>query len=110
MQFVYLTLPPAAGTLGCIVCGDDVGGASYDGVIYSNTVLPQRISKLHPSYMPLMYPLLFTYGEAGWSPQFQIHNQSSSRDKNLTNNMFYSYQIHDRLSVYSLLLCGQRLF
>ncbi|CAI9275385.1 unnamed protein product [Lactuca saligna] len=56
--------PPAAGTLGCIVCGDDVGGASYDVVIYSKIGLPQRISKLHPSYMPLMYPLLFLYDEA----------------------------------------------
>ncbi|XP_023736845.1 uncharacterized protein LOC111884761 [Lactuca sativa] len=102
--------PPVAGTLGCIVCGDDVGGASYDVVIYSKTGLPQRISKLHPSYMPLMYPLLFPYGEAGWSPQLQIHNQSSGQDKNLTNNMFYSYQIHDRLGVYSLLLRGRRLF
>lgn len=102
--------PPVAGTLGCIVCGDDVGGASYDVFIYSKTGLPQRISKLHPSYMPLMYPLLFPYGEAGWSPQLQIHNQSSGQDKNLTNNMFYNYQIHDRLGVYSLLLRGRRLF
>jgi hypothetical protein len=26
----------------------------------------QRISSLHPSYMPLQYPLLFPYGERGF--------------------------------------------
>ncbi|KAK9286855.1 hypothetical protein L1049_015261 [Liquidambar formosana] len=26
----------------------------------------QRISEIHPSYMPLEYPLLFPYGEDGW--------------------------------------------
>nr|KAJ0193558.1 hypothetical protein LSAT_V11C800431000 [Lactuca sativa] len=45
--------PPAPGTLGCIVCGDDVIGVVYDIVIYSKSGLPQRVSKLHPAYMPL---------------------------------------------------------
>lgn len=55
--------PPAPGTLGCIVCGDDVTGAVYDIVVYSKSGSPRRVSKLHPTYMPLQYPLLFPYGE-----------------------------------------------
>ncbi|XP_052625048.1 uncharacterized protein LOC111889939 [Lactuca sativa] len=44
--------PPAPGTLGCIVCGDDVTSAVYDIVVYSKSGSPRRVSKLHPTYMP----------------------------------------------------------
>nr|KAJ0223038.1 hypothetical protein LSAT_V11C200065890 [Lactuca sativa] len=35
---------------------------------------------------------------------------SASEDRSLTNNMYYSYQIHERRGVYSLILHAQRLF
>ncbi|XP_035830951.1 uncharacterized protein LOC110868732 [Helianthus annuus] len=60
--------------------------------------------------MPLQYPLLFPFGEQGWSPRLRLRLPAASRDKNLTVNMYYSYQIHDRAGVYSLLLMGGRLF
>ncbi|KAL7607546.1 hypothetical protein Lser_V15G15147 [Lactuca serriola] len=102
--------PPAPGTLGCIVCGDNVIGVVYDIVIYSKSGLPQQVSKLHPTYMPLQYPLLFPYGEDGWSPKMCIRGGSASEERSLTNNMYYSYQIHERRGVYSLILHAQRLF
>ena len=37
-----------------------------DIVIENRTKALQRISKLHPSYMSLQYPLLFPYGEDGF--------------------------------------------
>ncbi|CAI9303567.1 unnamed protein product [Lactuca saligna] len=98
--------PPAPGSLGCIVCGDDVTGAMYDIVVYSKIGSPQRVSKLHPTYMPLQYPLLFPYGEEGWSPALNLRINSN---RSLTNNMYYSYQIHDR-HTYSLILRSRRLF
>lgn len=45
--------PPAHGTLGCIVVGEDAIGSTYDIVIHSRSGVPRRISKLHPSYMAL---------------------------------------------------------
>ncbi|CAI9287996.1 unnamed protein product [Lactuca saligna] len=102
--------PLAPGTLGCIVCGDDVTGAVYDIVIYSKSGLPQRVSKLHPTYMSLQYPLLFPYDEDGWSPKMCICGGYASEYRSLTNNMYYSYQIHERRGVYSLILHVQRLF
>lgn len=51
--------PPVPGTLGCIVCGDDATGATFDIIVYSKSCLPHRVSKLHVSYMSLQYPLLF---------------------------------------------------
>ncbi|KAJ0453945.1 putative helitron helicase-like domain-containing protein [Helianthus annuus] len=60
--------------------------------------------------MPLQYPLMFPYGEEGWSPRLHLHQVHSTKEKRLTVNMYYSYQIHDRAGVYSLLLHGGRLF
>ncbi|CAI9269479.1 unnamed protein product [Lactuca saligna] len=85
---------PSPGSLGCIVSGDDTTSITYDIVVFSHSGRPQRISKLHPSYMPLQYPLLFPYGEEGWSPRLKMRNQRGVNAKNLTINMYYAYYIH----------------
>ncbi|KAJ0495305.1 putative helitron helicase-like domain-containing protein [Helianthus annuus] len=99
---------PSPDTLGGIVCGDDFNASGYDIIIHSKGGIPQRVSKLHPSYMPLQYPLLFPLGEEGWSPNLKL--RTADKDKRMTANMYYSYQILDRAGVYSLLLNGGRLF
>ncbi|KAL3639642.1 hypothetical protein CASFOL_017549 [Castilleja foliolosa] len=78
--------PPASGTLGGIVYADDPNACNYDIVVHNKGGTPQRVSKLHPSYIPFQYPLLFPFAEPG------------------------CFQIHDRHNVYSLLLRGGRLF
>ncbi|XP_023747382.1 uncharacterized protein LOC111895527 [Lactuca sativa] len=98
--------PPAPGSLGCIVCGDDVTGAMYDIIVYSKSGSPRRVSKLHPTYMPLQYPLLFPYGEEGWYPALNLRINSN---RSLTNNMYFNYEIHDR-HTYSLILHSRNLF
>ena len=42
-----------------------------DIVIENKTNTLQRITKLHPSYMSLQYPLLFPYGEDGYTIDLQ---------------------------------------
>ncbi|KAL3655186.1 hypothetical protein CASFOL_000972 [Castilleja foliolosa] len=102
--------PPASGTLGGIVFAEDSNASDYDIVVHSKDGPPHRVSKLHPSYIPLQYPLLFPYAEPGWSPQLRLSSISTGKRKNLTVNMYYSFQIHDRDGMYSLLLNGGRLF
>ncbi|KAL3646534.1 hypothetical protein CASFOL_011714 [Castilleja foliolosa] len=102
--------PTASGTLGAIVCGDDSRSSNYDIVVHRKDGSPHRVNKLHPSYIPLQYPLLFPFGEPGWSPDMRLHSVSDTRKKNLTVNMYYSFQIQDREGTYSLLLRGGRLF
>ncbi|KAL3633823.1 hypothetical protein CASFOL_022585 [Castilleja foliolosa] len=46
----------------------------------------------------------------GWSPDMRLHSVSGARKRNLTVNMYYSFQIQDREATYSLLLSGGRLF
>ncbi|KAJ0522340.1 putative DNA helicase [Helianthus annuus] len=110
---------PVAGTLGAIVCDGDSTAEEFDIVIKRNDNTPHRVSKLHSSYMPLQYPLLFPRAEQGWSPELKLkltpnplsrhrnHNRIRNR---LTMNMFYSYQIHDREGTYTHLLKAGRLF
>ncbi|XP_076918697.1 uncharacterized protein LOC143579202 [Bidens hawaiensis] len=101
---------PSSNCIGAIVADDDPSSDRYDIVIRHKDGRPQRISKLHQLYMPLQYPLLFVYGESGCSPRLRLHRTSSDGDKNLTMNMYYSYQLHDRQNLYALLLRGGRLF
>lgn len=101
---------PAPGTLGSIVVADDPNASKYDVIVRSKYGPPHRISYLHRSYMPLQYPLLFPFGEDGWSSSLKLTGCGHDGSKSLTVNMFYSYLIHDRLNVYTLLLNGGRLF
>ncbi|KAL3619058.1 hypothetical protein CASFOL_036628 [Castilleja foliolosa] len=88
--------PPTPGTLGGIVRADDLSALGYDIVAHMKDGTPHRVSKLHPSYMPLQYPLLFPFAEQGWSPTLTLHSVSGIAARRLTVNMYFSYQIQDR--------------
>ncbi|PWA76733.1 hypothetical protein CTI12_AA231780 [Artemisia annua] len=56
---------PSSGTLGAIVFQPDADSQTdYDIIIEYRDRRPQRINKLHNSYMSLQYPLLFVYGQS----------------------------------------------
>lgn len=101
---------PTPGSLGCIVTGDASAGDRYGIVIHSNTGRPQRIIKLHPTYMPLHYPLLFPYGEPGWCLIMRLGNRTDVGAKHLTVNMYYAYHLHGRQYIWSAILNSSRLF
>jgi len=101
---------PSPGSLGVIVSADDPNASQYDIVVRSKYGPPHRINKLHPSYMPLQYPLLFPYGEKGWSRRLKLRRSGVDVDKSMTVNMYYSFVFHDRQHVYSLMLRSGRLF
>nr|GEV35232.1 DNA helicase [Tanacetum cinerariifolium] len=105
---------PTAETIGAIV----FGGASsieteFDLIVEEHSRIPQRVNKLHPCYMSLQFPLLFVYGEEGYQKDMKLINipgQSTRGEKRLSMNMYYAYQIHDRLNHYNLLTREGRLF
>ncbi|GJV76883.1 DNA helicase [Tanacetum coccineum] len=100
---------PTSETLGGIVFqnGQDTE-TDYDVIIQSRGGPPQRINKLHPSYMSLQFPLLFIFGQPGFHKDIK---QSGRREtKRVSMNMFYMYQLHERLNSYGLLFRGGRLF
>ncbi|KAK9055483.1 hypothetical protein SSX86_026566 [Deinandra increscens subsp. villosa] len=99
---------PSSDCIGAIVVGDDSTFDDYDIVVHNKGGCAKRISKLHPSYMSLQYPLLFPYGQSGWSPDLKLI--TTDNDNQMTMNMYYSFQLHERQDTYSLLLHGGRLF
>ncbi|CAI9274634.1 unnamed protein product [Lactuca saligna] len=101
---------PLPGSLGCIVTSDDTTSTTYDIIIHSQQCHPQRISKLHPSYMPLQYSLLFPSGEEGWSPRLKLGNRRGANAQNLTVNMYYAYHVHARQHIWSPIINSSRLF
>ncbi|KAD5961964.1 hypothetical protein E3N88_13437 [Mikania micrantha] len=98
------------GSIGCIVHDGDALAKDFDIIVRNKDNIPHRINNLHPLYMSLQYPLLFPFGNYGWSPSLKLTYGSSAVDRRLTMNMFYSYQIHDRKDVYTLILHGGRRF
>ncbi|XP_076923639.1 uncharacterized protein LOC143585837 [Bidens hawaiensis] len=100
---------PSPGCIGAIVTDADPLCRRFDIVVRHREGGPQRINKLHPLYMSLQYPLLFLYGEQGWSPELSLRVNNGTRDRKLTMNMYYSYLLHDRRNLYTLLLRGGRL-
>nr|GEU89691.1 DNA helicase [Tanacetum cinerariifolium] len=59
----------------------------FDIVIEQRIGQPQRVSKLHPSYMALQFPLLFVYDEDGYSKDMKmvrVSGVSSDEDRRLT--------------------------
>nr|XP_028954994.1 uncharacterized protein LOC114823729 [Malus domestica] len=73
----------------------------------------QRITKLHPKYMALQYPLLFPYGEDGnkkglpWNPDYKGKKPKTG---GVSLRAFLGYQIQDRPGQNDTLLKGGRLF
>ncbi|GJV21158.1 DNA helicase PIF1, ATP-dependent [Tanacetum coccineum] len=88
------------------------GEPSRDIIVNKNNSSPQRISKLHPSYMALQYPLLFQYGEDGFHENIPYHRNTGERKTKrgyVTMKEYYAYIIHQRYNQGNTLLRGGRL-
>jgi hypothetical protein len=59
-----------------------------DIVLYPYEGGVQRISEIHPSYIPLHYVLMFPRGEDGWHPKIPIYNNESLNidDENISED------------------------
>ncbi|POM58277.1 Helitron helicase-like protein [Phytophthora palmivora] len=72
----------------------------------------KRIYETSESYDPLQYPLLFSYGEPGWTYDLPfVGDPVDSNGKPLTMSLreYESYVLHDRTASSSLILRGGRL-
>nr|GEY54823.1 DNA helicase [Tanacetum cinerariifolium] len=87
--------------------------SEFDLIVEEHSRIPQRVNKLHPCYMALQFPLLFVYGEEGYQKDMKLVNvpgQSTNKQRRVSMNMYYAYQIHDRVNHYNLLPRGGKLF
>ncbi|XP_031111963.1 uncharacterized protein LOC116015936 [Ipomoea triloba] len=59
---------PQVSEVATLVFGDlDTNMGQHDILVKTNAGTLQRITELNPSYLPLQYPLLFPYGEDGYT-------------------------------------------
>nr|GEY70252.1 DNA helicase [Tanacetum cinerariifolium] len=105
---------PTPEAIGAIVfCDSSTKDNEFDLIVEEHSRFPQRVNKLHPCYMSLQFPLLLVYGEEGYHKGLKLVNVprvSTKGQRQMSMNMYYSYQIHDRLNHYSLLPRGGKLF
>ncbi|KAL9379457.1 hypothetical protein Peur_027939 [Populus x canadensis] len=73
---------PSLNDIGGLVVGE-IGHSRSDRdiIIESSSGTLQRISKLHPKFMALHYPLLFPYGEDGFHTDIMLAHQEQQPPK-----------------------------
>ncbi|XP_076901087.1 uncharacterized protein LOC143555409 [Bidens hawaiensis] len=109
---------PTTSEVAALIVGD-IGEAidKRDIIVTTQSGALQRISELHPCYVPLQYPILFPYGEDGYRIDMahrELRGSTKRKRKKCTMREFFSYQFQDRPHGFSLILNGgiltQQLF
>jgi hypothetical protein len=69
-----------------------------DIIIQYKNMVPQRISEIHPKLMSLQYPLLFPYGEDGYTLQIPYKTKGNKEHKRKYVSMleYNVYFLHHR--------------
>ena len=99
---------PTASEIAVLMVGDgqEIEPSNRDIVLYKHNGILQRISQLHPSYIPLHYVLLFPYGDPGWHPYILMVHQANSNQNTRENEdvdsryvtmmQYYAYRLQVR--------------
>ncbi|XP_061993578.1 uncharacterized protein LOC133711477 [Rosa rugosa] len=94
------------GDIGLFYSERDIVSRLHDGRL-------QRITKLCPKYMSLQYPILFPYGQDGFSLNLKLRLTVTDSDKKrerISMRSYYAYRIQERTNENGTLLKGGRLF
>ena len=102
---------PTSNDIGGLIVGD-IGEyeKGKDIIVENKSNSLQRITKLHPSYMSLQYPLLFPYGEDGFRINLNWNTDKQSSRKRVPMRAFYCYQLQYRQNQGNTLFKSGRLF
>ncbi|GJV95240.1 putative PIF1 DNA helicase/replication protein A1-like protein [Tanacetum coccineum] len=105
---------PTANEVAAIIIGDfDDTGRTRDIIVEGTSGKPQRISELHPSYLPLQYPLLFPYAEDGYRDKIFLKGKIIETKKGrwrLSMREWFAYRMQQRDNETSLILKSHRLY
>ncbi|XP_076885915.1 uncharacterized protein LOC143535580 [Bidens hawaiensis] len=104
---------PTTYEVAALIVGD-IGEAidKRDIIVTTQSGALQRISELHPCYVPLQYPIFFPYGEDGYRIDIahrELRGSTKRKRKKCTMREFFSYRFQDRPHDFSLILNGGRL-
>ncbi|KAL3037718.1 hypothetical protein AAZX31_01G086000 [Glycine max] len=92
---------PNVPEIAALIVGDFHPGSKRDIIVETQNGELQRIHELHPSYLPLQYPILFPYGEDGYRA-YILHRSTSSSKKRKQNRLtmreWFAYRLQSKLS------------
>nr|GEW92859.1 helitron helicase-like domain-containing protein [Tanacetum cinerariifolium]GEY44862.1 helitron helicase-like domain-containing protein [Tanacetum cinerariifolium] len=90
---------PSSDLLGGIVFEDGPKSRiHFDVIIQLRGGPPQRINKEHQSYMSLLYPLLFVFGQPGFYLEMVLKpKDGSGQGSKVSMNAYYKYHLHPRV-------------
>jgi hypothetical protein len=67
---------PSASEVAMVVRGGgDIGEGDRDIILHSNDGQFKRVSELFTGYLPLRYPILFPYGQAGFDKHYRVPSE-----------------------------------
>ncbi|XP_076898243.1 uncharacterized protein LOC143551766 [Bidens hawaiensis] len=104
---------PSSSEVAALIVGDIGNIEPRDIIVETKTGSLKHISELHPSYVPLQYPLFYIYGDECYRvdiPHRDFRSLQKSKRPNCTMREFFAYRIQDRPNIFSLPLNGRRLF
>lgn len=105
---------PKVYEVAALIVGDfDQALGNRDILIESRNGILKRISELHPSYIPLQYPILFPYGEDGYSEEIPLSVMSNNvqrGQKKVSQREYFAYHFYERESESTHILSSRRLF
>ncbi|GJQ97017.1 hypothetical protein Tco_0008156 [Tanacetum coccineum] len=105
---------PTTNEVAAIIIGyfDDTE-RTRDIIVEGTSGKPQRISELHPSYLPLQYPLLFAYAEDGYRDKIFLKEKiikTKNRRWRMSMREWFAYRMQKRDNKTSLILMSHRLY
>lgn len=104
---------PSVCEVAALIVGDfDESLGNRDIIIETQSGELQHINELHPSYLPLQYPLLFPYGEDGYRDDISFSNlrNSSTNARKKVSIKYFAYHIHEREGESNIILSSRRLY
>jgi len=108
---------PSSSEVAALIVGDITNCANRrDIMVQTQSGKLLRISELHPSYLPLQYPLLFPFGDDGYRVDIPHRDLPSDVRKKIkkhnlcTMREFFAYRIQDKEGIFSLIHNSKRLF
>ncbi|OMO85773.1 DNA helicase PIF1, ATP-dependent [Corchorus olitorius] len=105
---------PTSSQVGGLIVGDfGRSDGDRDVIVEHRDSRLMRIGTVHPLYMALQYPILFPFGEDGFTPNIRYASGSRSAltgRQTLSMRDYYAYQLQQRTREGETLLRGGRLF
>lgn len=105
---------PTCSEVAALFVGDfDSELDARDIVVETKNNKLERISELHPAYLPLQYPLLFPYGEDGYHIDLHLKKTTTTSTNprfRMSIREFFAYKIIERYNHFNDVLYSGKLF